>query len=151
MREGGSLSYITHARDEMTNTIREGLFAICKIQGVTVVLLLMFAPAILDWLDISPYHLPLFYVDVVGVSIQVVFMALLNVFFYLDKRSVVLKLCLLFLVLNTALTVLSQYLGPAYFGYGFTVSLLICVLVGLYQLSSTLDKLIYHVFMLRED
>lgn len=78
-------------------------------------------------------------------------MALLNVFFYLDKRSVVLKLCLLFLVLNTALTVLSQYLGPAYFGYGFTVSLLICVLVGLYQLSSTLDKLIYHVFMLRED
>lgn len=151
VREGGSLSYITHARDEMTNTIREGLFAICKIQGVTVVLLLMFAPAILDWLDISPYHLPLFYVDVVGVSIQVVFMALLNVFFYLDKRSVVLKLCLLFLVLNTALTVLSQYLGPAYFGYGFTVSLLICVLVGLYQLSSTLDKLIYHVFMLRED
>lgn len=150
VRDGGSLTYITHARDEMTKTIGEGLFSICKIQGVTIVLLLMFAPAILDWLNISSYHLPLFYIDVVGVSIQVIFMALLNVFFYLDKRSIVLKLCLLFLVLNIALTLLSQYLGPAYFGYGFTLSLLVCVLVGLQKLSVTLDKLIYHVFMLRE-
>lgn len=151
IRDGGSLSYITHARAEMTNTIRDGLFSICKIQGATVVLLLIFAPNILSWLGISHYHLPLFYVDVVGVSIQVVFMALLNVFFYLDKRSIVLRLCLLFFVLNAILTLLSQYLGPAYFGYGFTLSLLVCVLVGLKQLSSTLDKLLYHTFMLRQE
>lgn len=151
VRDGGSLTYITYARDEMTSTVREGLFSICKIQGVTIILLLVFAPAILDWLNISHYHLPLFYIDVVGVSIQVVFMALLNVFFYLDKRSIVLKLCLLFFLLNASLTILSQYLGPAYFGYGFTLSLLACVLVGLYQLSSTLDKLVYETFMLRQD
>ncbi|MCZ2337914.1 MAG: exopolysaccharide Pel transporter PelG, partial [Chitinophagales bacterium] len=144
VRDGGSLSYINHARDEMTNTIRDGLFSICKIQGVTIFILLLFAPTILDWLSISRYHLPLFYIDLVGVSIQVVFMALLNVFFYLDKRSVVLKLCFLFVVLNASLTVLSQYLGPAYFGYGFTISLLVCVFVAIYQLSLTLDKLIYH-------
>lgn len=150
VRDGGSLSYINHARDEMTNTIRDGLFSICKIQGVTIFILLLFAPTILDWLSISRYHLPLFYIDLVGVSIQVVFMALLNVFFYLDKRSVVLKLCFLFVVLNASLTVLSQYLGPAYFGYGFTISLLVCVFVAIYQLSLTLDKLIYHTFMLRQ-
>lgn len=150
VRDGGSLSSIKHARDEMTNTIRAGLFSICKIQAVTFLFLLIFAPTILAWLDISHYHLPLFYVDVVGVSIQVVFMALLNVFFYLDRRRTALSLCLLFFVLNTVLTLLSQYLGPAYFGYGFTVSLLVCVLVALYQLSATLDKLIYHTFMLKQ-
>lgn len=151
VRDGGTLSYITQARDEMTLAVRQGLFAICKIQGVTIILLLLFAPAILDWLQISHYHLPLFYIDVVGVSIQVVFMALLNVFFYLDKRIIALKLCLLFVILNTVLTVISQLLGPTYFGYGFTVSLLICVLVGLHQLSRTLDQLIYQTFMLRKN
>lgn len=151
VRDGGSLTYITNARDEMTKTIREGLFSICKIQGATIVLLLLFAPSILDWLNISRYHLPLFYIDVVGVSIQVIFMALLNVFFYLDKRIVVLKLSLLFFSLNALLTVLSQYLGPAYYGYGFTLSLLVCVLVAFYQLSSTLNKLIYSTFMLRDE
>lgn len=151
VREGGSLSYITHARDEMINTVREGLFLICKVQGVTIALLLLIAPTVLDWLGISRFHLPLFYIDVVGVSIQVLFMALLNVFFYLDKRIMVLKLSLLFFLLNTCLTMLSQYLGPSYFGYGFTLSLLVCVLVAIYQLATTLDKLIYHTFMLRQE
>lgn len=151
VRDGGTLSYIHHARDEMTGAIREGLFAICKIQAVTIVVLLIFAPNILDWLGISRYHLPLFYIDVVGVSIQVVFMALLNVFFYLDKRTIVLSLCALFVVLNAGLTLLSQQLGPLYFGYGFTLSLLVCALVALYQLSKTLDSLVYSTFMLRTD
>ncbi|MFT0213302.1 exopolysaccharide Pel transporter PelG [Pseudomonas sp. F1_0610] len=150
VRDGGTLSYIEQARDEMTLAVRQGLFSICKIQGVTIILLLLFAPAILDWLTISRYHLPLFYIDVVGVSIQVVFMALLNVFFYLDKRLIALKLCFLFVLLNTGLTILSHILGPTFFGYGFTLSLFICVLVGLYQLSRTLDQLIYHTFMLRK-
>jgi len=84
----------------------------------------------------------------IGVSIQVVFMALLNVFFYLDKRRVVLELCVLFAVLNAALTLLSMYLGPSFFGYGFTLSLLVCVLLGLARLSSALEDLEYETFML---
>ena len=113
-----------------------------------VVLLLLFAPDLLDWLGMSRYYLPLFYVDLVGVSVQVVFMALLNVFFYLDKRVVVLQLCALFVVLNATLTLLSQYLGPSFFGYGFTVSLVCCVFVALVQLNHALDDLKYDTFML---
>jgi uncharacterized membrane protein len=117
------------------------------VQGVTVVLLYLFAPSLLDWLGISSYYLPLFYIDLVGVSLQVVYMALLNVFFYLDKRAIVLQLCGLFLLLNTVLTTLTLYLSPSFFGYGFTLSLLVCVLVGLYRLSSTLDDLEFDTFM----
>lgn len=121
---------------------------ICKVQGLTVVLLFLFAPRLLEWIGISSYYLPLFYIDLIGVSIQVVFMALLNVFFYLDKRRVVLELCVLFAVLNGALTLLSMHLGPSFFGYGFTLSLLVCVLLGLARLSSTLEDLEYETFML---
>lgn len=148
IRGGETLQRIGRLKEEMTLSIRQGLLEICKVQGLTVVLLVLLAPRLLEWLGISSYHLPLFYVDLVGVSVQVVFMALLNVFFYLDKRATVLKLCLLFVVLNGALTVFSQRLGPVFFGYGFTLSLLVCVLVGLQLLSSALEDLEYETFML---
>lgn len=148
IREGETLQHIGQLKTEMTLSIRQGLLEICKVQGLTVVLLFLFAPRLLEWLGISSYYLPLFYIDLIGVSIQVVFMALLNVFFYLDKRSIVLKLCLLFAGLNAALTLLSQYLGPSFFGYGFTLSLLVCVLVALHRLSRVLDDLEYDTFML---
>ena len=149
IRDGETLQHIGQLKNEMTLSIRQGLQEICKVQGLTVLLLFLFAPSLLDWLGMSHYYLPLFYVDLVGVSIQVVFMALLNVFFYLDKRLVVLELCVLFVVLNAMLTTLSLYLGPSFFGYGFTVSLACCVLLGLHRLDRVLDDLEYDTFMLR--
>ena len=148
IREGETLQHIGQIKTEMTLSIQQGLLEICKVQGLTAVLLFLFAPQLLEWLGISSYYLPLFYIDLVGVSIQVVFMALLNVFFYLDKRAIVLKLCVMFVVLNGALTLLSLYLGPSFFGYGFTLSLLVCVLVALQQLSTALHDLEYQTFML---
>jgi len=50
--------------------------------------------------------------------------------------------------LSPALTLFSQMLGPSFFGYGFTLSLLLCVLLGLYRLTSALDDLEYETFML---
>jgi uncharacterized membrane protein len=41
-----------------------------------------------------------------------------------------------------------MYLGPSFFGYGFTLSLLICVLLGLHRLSTALEDLEYDTFML---
>ncbi len=149
IRDGDTLQHIGQLKNEMTLSIRRGLQEICKVQGLTVLLLFLFAPNLLDWLGMSRYYLPLFYVDLVGVSVQVVFMALLNVFFYLDKRVIVLELCVLFVVLNAALTLLSQHLGPSFFGYGFTISLICCVLLGLLKLTAALDDLEYDTFMLR--
>lgn len=148
IREGETLQHIRELKVEMTLSIRQGLLEIFKIQGLTVVLLVLFAPTLLEWLNISSYYLPLFYVDLIGVSIQLVFMALLNVFFYLDKRALAMELCVLFVLLNAALTLLSLHLGPSFFGYGFTLSLLACVLLGLQRLTTALDDLEYNTFML---
>ncbi|MEO9334217.1 exopolysaccharide Pel transporter PelG [Ectopseudomonas guguanensis] len=147
IRGGETLQHIGWLKEQMILAIRQGLMEICKVQGLTLVLLFLLAPQLLSWLGISLYYLPLFYIDVIGVSIQVVFMALLNVFFYLDKRAIVLELCVLFVLANGALTLFSQMLGPTFFGYGFTLSLLLCVLLGLYRLNEALDDLEFETFM----
>lgn len=148
IREGETLQHIENLKDQMLLAVRQGLFEIFKIQSITVTLLFLWGKELLDLLGISQYYLPLFYVDLIGVSLQVLFMAQLNVLFYLDKRRVVLRQTALFLVLNLALTLYSTVLGPTLYGYGFTVSLLICCVTCLLELSRVLNDLEYTTFML---
>ena len=149
VREGGSLDHIETMRDNMLFTVRQGLFEIVKIQAIAVLLVFVLGEKLLNWLGISTLYLPLLYVDVVAAGLQVVLLGILNIFFYLDKRRIVVFLCVLFLFGNIALTSLSLYLGASYYGYGFALSLLITVLTGMQLLSRKLDTLEYETFMLQ--
>ncbi|MFX5494449.1 exopolysaccharide Pel transporter PelG, partial [Acinetobacter baumannii] len=79
---------------------------IIKIQAITTLLLMVTGESILKWLGISTLYLPLLYIDVIAASLQVVLLGILTVFFYLDKRRIVLGLCGGLVVLNFALTAL---------------------------------------------
>lgn len=149
VREGGSLDHIETMRDNMLFTVRQGLFEIVKIQAIAVLLVFVLGEKLLGWLGISSLYLPLLDVDVVAAGLQVVLLGILNIFFYLDKRRIVVFLCVLFLFANIALTALSLYLGASYYGYGFALSLLITVLTGMQLLSRKLDTLEYETFMLQ--
>lgn len=149
VREGGSLDHIETMRDNMLFTISQGLFEIVKIQAIAVLVVFVLGDSLLGWLGISRLYLPLLYVDVVAAGLQVVLLGILNIFFYLDKRHIVVFLCLLFLGANIAFTALSLHLGASYYGYGFAISLLITVLAGMYLLSRKLDLLEYETFMLQ--
>lgn len=149
VREGGSLDHIETMRDNMLFTVRQGLFEIVKIQAIAVLLVFVLGEKLLKWLGISTLYLPLLDVDVVAAGLQVVLLGILNIFFYLDKRRIVVFLCVLFLFANIALTSLSLYLGASYYGYGFALSLLITVLTGMQLLSRKLDTLEYETFMLQ--
>jgi polysaccharide biosynthesis protein PelG len=149
VREGGSLGHIETMRDNMLYTVRHGLFDIVKIQGIAVLVVFVLGERLLSWLGISRLYLTLFYIDVVAAGLQVVLLGILNVFFYLDKRRIVVALCLMFLLLNVTLTGLSLHLGASYYGYGFALALLFTVLTGMYLLSRKLDLLEYETFMLQ--
>ena len=149
VRDGGSLEEIARMRDAMVDAVRKGLFDIIKIQTLSVLLLVMFAPAIFNKLNISQLYLPLFYVDAVGASLQVALLAVMNVFFYLDKRREVLITVVVLSVLNTLLSMLSLRLGVAFYGYGFALAMLITVVFALRMLEYKLGRLEYETFMLQ--
>ena len=149
VREGGSLEYIESMRDEMVYSIQQGLSEIAKIQTLAVLITFVAGPALLRTLGISELYLPLLHVQVIGAGLQVGLMAILNVFFYLDQRKLVLLLCIEFVVLNVALTALTLWFGAALYGYGFTVAVLITLCTGLVMLSRQLGRLEYETFMLQ--
>lgn len=149
VRGGSSLEFIENMRDEMVYSIRQGLSEIGKIQSLAVLVTIISGPTVLRWLGISELYLPLLYVQVVGAGLQVGVMAILNVFFYLDQRRFVVLLCLEMVVLNIVLTAVSLWLGAAFYGYGFTLAMLITLATGVYLLSRQLGRLEYETFMLQ--
>lgn len=149
VRDGGTLEEIARNRNEMVLTIRQGFFDIIKIQTMSVLLMVVFAPAIFARLGISALYLPLFYVDAVAASLQVALLAIMNVFFYLDRRREVLATVALLTVLNIGLTLVSLQLGAVYYGYGFALAVLITLVFALRALERNISRLEYETFMLQ--
>ncbi|MEN7529606.1 MULTISPECIES: exopolysaccharide Pel transporter PelG [unclassified Cupriavidus] len=149
VRGGSSLEHIEDMRNTMVQTIRLGLYEIVKVQAIASLLLFVIGGWLLNLLGISELYLPLLYVDVIGASLQVVLLGVLNIYFYLDRRREVLMLTGTFVVLNFVLTRLTLELGPAWYGYGFAVSLLVVVALSLYLLDRKLDRLEYETYMLQ--
>lgn len=149
IKEGAPLHRITQIYNDMCQVIRRGFFEIFKVQGITVIILLALGEPLLKWVHISPNYQMLLNIDLVSVGVQVLLLAVLNLLFYFDYRLDALYLCLLFALSSMVFTLLSQYMGPTFYGYGFAGAVVLSTLVGMFILSRRLDKLMYETFMLR--
>ena len=148
VREGGSLAYIEDMRNQMVFVIRQGIFQILKIQAIAALLIMATGAQIFSALGISELYLPLLKVQLVAAALQVVFLAIINVFCYLDQRRMLVLLTGMFLGLNILFTAISLSLGPQFFGYGYMAALAVCVLVGLWLVNRKMGELEYITFML---
>lgn len=149
VRQGSSLAHIEEMRNEMVYIVRQALYQIIKIQTIAALIVFTLADRLLDALHISELYKPLLLVNVVAAGLQVVFLGVLNVFFYLDKRRIVLLLTAGLVLLNGIFTALTLYLGPSFYGYGFAVALLLVVMAGFWLLDRKLEVLEYETFMLQ--
>ena len=149
VRGGSTLARLEDLRNEMVYTIRRGLFEIIKIQTIATLVIFVAGPSLLRLLGIPALYLPLLYIDVVAAGLQVVLLGLMNVFFYLDKRNVVLGITALFVVLNGIFTWATLELGAAWFGYGFAAAVFATVFAAFLVLDRKLDTLEYDTFMLQ--
>lgn len=148
VRDGGSLSYMEDMRNNMVRVVRQGIYQILKIQIITVLLFIVLAEQFFTSLGISLLYIPLLKVQLAATTLQVVFLAIINVFCYLDKRRILVGLTLCFLVCNVAFTWVSLQLGPQFFGYGFLLALAVVVMLGLWQMHQRMQALEYETFML---
>jgi uncharacterized membrane protein len=149
VREGATLDYIERMRNHMVYYVRRGLFDIAKIQAIAVLVTLVLGRVILEFLGISTLYLPLLYIDVIGAALQVVMLGILNVLFYLDQRRSVVILTAVLPLSNMVFTAITLYLGATWFGYGFTLAMLVTVLLGMWILNRKLEALEYQTFMLQ--
>ena len=149
VRDGATLEIIRRYRNDMSEIVRHSIREIIMIQGIMNVILFMVAPQIFAALHIPQLYLGLFHVLTIGAQLQLGFMSVMALLYYLDRRKVAMWLSVLFFLLNGILTFASLYMGPAMFGYGYAVSLLIVFTLSLFILKRELWELDYETFMLR--
>ena len=149
VRDGDTLMHIEYRRDQMVYAARQGIYEIFKVQGLTVMLCLLWGRELLHAVGISPLYIHLFYIDVVAVSVQVLLMAILNVLFYLDARREVLIITACFFITNLLFTFATLHLGAETFGYGFAASVTLSAFLSLFILSHKFNRLEYETFMLQ--
>jgi uncharacterized membrane protein len=58
-------------------------------------------------------------------------------------------LCISFFAGNTILTLISINMGPAMYGYGYTVSLLLVFMASIIVIRNEMNRLDYETFMLQ--
>lgn len=149
IKSGGTLAQIQEARQALVESLQGGMLMVMKVQGAVTLVLLMASHDILAWLGISWVDPTLFKIHLVGVGGQLLFLSLLNVFYYLDQRRVAFMVCLLFVVSNGLLTWATLHMGAAFYGTGFVLSILLTCVTGMVMLSRKLVALEYETFMLQ--
>lgn len=149
IRTGGTLSIIQRYRNEMVDVIRHSIHEIFIVQGIINILLYITAPLLFEAMKIPQLYLGLLHILTVGAMLQLGFMSILALLYYLDRKIVAMWLAIAFFVSNTILTLISIQMGPEMFGYGYTVSLLLVFLASLIVIRKEMDKLNYETFMLQ--
>lgn len=149
VRSGGTLGTIKRYRNDMVDVIRHAVHEILMIQGILDIILFLTAPTVFNILNIPQLYLGLLYILTIGAMLQIAFMSVLAILYYLDRKKVAMWLCIAFFVSNGVLTLLSINMGPAMYGYGYTVSLLLVFTASLIVIRNEMDRLDYETFMLQ--
>ena len=149
VRDGATLKLIDRYHSEMTEVVRHAVREVLVVQGIMNIILFSVAPSLFSALHIPLLYLGLFHILTIGAQLQLGFMSVMALLFYIDRRIPAMWLSILFFSLNGVLTFLSIYLGPSMFGYGYAVSLLIVFTISLFVLKRKFRELEYETFMLR--
>jgi uncharacterized membrane protein len=149
IRDGAPLVRIMPLLGAMTDAVRTALADIARTQLGAMLVCLWVGPWLLAAFHISELHLPLFFVDVLGVLLQVLLLTAISVFFYLDRCRLVAKLTVLFSITNALATWVSYQLGPRYYGWGFVFAAALTLAVALAALDRTLRFLLRDTFLLQ--
>ena len=150
VRGTATLQTLITIKGEMNTVVRAGMAQIIKVQAVIIALLALWGEQLLATLGIDTAYHALFTVDLVGVGIQVLFLSILNVLFYFDKRYMAVTLTGIFCVSNAVLSLLTVWLGPEYYGFGFLGAVSLSTLVGFWMLDNVFQNLEYDTFMLQK-
>ena len=147
VRNGGTLGAIEQQRRRMIISARHGIRDILGTQGLTLLVLVAFARTILPALNISVLYSGQLAIISVGVMLQLLVMAALNILFYLDDLRETVLITAVMLIANAACSYASIVLGPYYYGYGFAAGMLIATVVALPLVNRRLERLNFETFM----
>lgn len=133
---------------EILRELMESSRNVIMAQAAISFSVIMLAPKLFRWFDVSFLQLGMFRLAVLGALFHVLFLFMSILLSYFDMRMAALKVNLLFLVSNTVFTLITVDLGFAYYGYGYFLAAVLTAAVTFGVLAHHTRDLLYQTFVL---
>jgi len=138
-----TLDKLKECCDDIKKTVRDSLISIIRIQGMVIILGILFSKNILMFFKISDDLQPLFTIVLIGVFFHMLSLIVCILLFYFDLKRETMIIYSAFFVLNGTLTFIFMKLGTKYTGFGFLISSIIIFGYSLWRLNLNLNCVNY--------
>ncbi|WP_281684129.1 exopolysaccharide Pel transporter PelG [Thalassobaculum salexigens] len=142
-----TLEAIQENQRSVERSATDGLRSVMVIQIVISVLVIFFAPAILEAAGGASRQIAMFRFGVLGALFHVMMLFCGILLMYFDARRPSLILNLVFLLANGGFTWATAQLGFPYLGYGYFAATLLCFALGVVLVFNVLRQLPYFTFV----
>ncbi|MHC4955125.1 MAG: exopolysaccharide Pel transporter PelG [Planctomycetota bacterium] len=143
---GTPLEFIEDKRNRMFETLQESTVRLLRVQGAISILLIIFAPYLIEWLELKPVAVRVFRLACLGAFFHVMLLIVILMQMYFDLRRQAMGTTFVFLVLNAGMAWWSVDLGVGTYGIGYVTASFISLLLGYSLLHRSLEKLDYLTF-----
>lgn len=140
------LLLIEKKKKDMLDTLKAGMRGMLMLQGITTLLLIVFAEPVLVFLGYRGVSIFLFRILLIGAFFHVINMNLNIIFLYYEMRKKALYLTIFYFVANMGFTYASIQLGEIYFGFGFLAAGLITSAVAWPLLRRSMIRIDFYIF-----
>ena len=142
----GCLAALQETKERIAQALREGLKLLARVQGITTVLLVIFADLITGALGLGEFQLGVVRVTLIGSFFLVLFLSLLTVLFYFDDRKGAVVATFVFFAVNGGVTLVTLLSGQAYYGVGYVLAAVLGFAIAATRTNQLLEKLEYRIF-----
>lgn len=129
--------------DEIKKSVKDSLINIIRIQGMIIMLGILFSKNILMFFKISESLQPLFNIVLIGVFFHMLILIMCILLFYFDLKKETFIIYAAFFILNAILTFVFMKLGTKYTGLGFLISSIIVFCYAVWRLNFNLNCVNY--------
>lgn len=143
----GTLTDLVRGREGMIEAFRSGVRMLLKVQGFIALFLCLLAQALAAFVGLAPNWVPLLRLEVLAGVGQFFVLTMMILLLYVDRRRIALLVVGVFTLCNAVLTLLSLYLGNAFYGMGYLGACLAGAILGGFLLNNQLKQLEYLTFM----
>lgn len=142
----GALRALLLAKEEISGSLRAGVWTLVRSQSIFTLLMIIFAPQVVHWLDLHDPVIPIVRVMALGAMCHGLFLVAMTLIAYFDYIRICCGLGFLFMVTNGLFTWATILYFPEYLGYGYFLSTMFCLAVAYVCLNWGLRELEYYTF-----
>ena len=143
---GHPLDVIEDRRKRMFNNLQEGTIRLLRVQGFITIAAIIFAPYIINFLELPPIAIRIFRLTALGAMFHVLLLLTMLMQLYFDLRGQALATSIVFFVLNGGLAWWSVDRGVGSYGIGYAIASFLSLLLAYTLLHRSLERLDHLTF-----